>query len=74
MTIAGITVVVRKCSLDSVPKDFCGDVTVSGLKVRACVCKTNYCNDGQLVKPSIYSVFIGVAMVTVTVIVWKNQL
>lgn len=73
-TSSGVTVVIRDCSVDAVTKDECADVTVSGVKSKGCVCSTDLCNDGQLVKPTLYNVLIGVAMATVTAIGWMNQI
>ena len=71
---SGVTVVMRDCISDPVGMDLCADVTEAGAKGKGCVCRTDYCNDGQLVKPTLYNVVIGVAIATVTTIGWMNQI
>ena len=69
-----MTVVIRDCRSEAVEKDECADVTVSGIKSKGCVCRTDLCNDGKLVKPTLYNVVNGVAMATVTAFGWMNQI
>lgn len=69
-TESGVTVVSRDCLTEPVQKDECAEVTKSGFKGFACVCRSDKCNDGQIVKPTIINVFVGVAMVAVMLITW----
>jgi len=72
MTFAGVPGVIRNCSSGLIESDKCEDVNDVDVKAKSCYCKTDYCNDGQLVKPTACSVVIGVSIATVTAITWMN--
>jgi hypothetical protein len=69
-TESGVTVVIRDCLPEPVQKDECAEVKKTRFKGFACVCRSDKCNDGQIVKPTKFNVFIGVAMVAVMLITW----
>ena len=74
LPFSGVTFLMRDCSPDAAGSDECADATIAGLKIKGCVCRTDYCDDGQLVKPTFYNVFIGVAITAVTSIAWMNKI
>jgi hypothetical protein len=73
VSASGQTTVTRGCSPASVGSDQCEEETESGVTVKVCVCKKDKCNDGQMIKPTAYSVIIGAAMATVATMVWIKQ-
>lgn len=73
-TSSDVTFVIRGCIPIAFENDGCADETVEGARGILCACRTDYCNDGQLVKPTLYNVVIGVAMATVTAIGWIKKM
>ena len=67
-----MTVASRGCSSYKPENDNCGETKIPGYTQIGCLCKTDYCNDGQTVEPTKYNVIIGAAMVTFMSIVWRN--
>jgi hypothetical protein len=67
------TTVNRTCGTNPGGKDECTEVTKNGDTTIRCVCSTDKCNDGQMVKPTVYNVIIGVAMATVMAIARMNN-
>lgn len=71
--LSGVTAVVRACYSVPVERDLCADTTTLGITGRACVCSTDYCNNGKMVKPIPYNVITGVAVATVMSVAWMKQ-
>lgn len=71
---AGVTGVIRGCSVSSILSDECVEVSTTDVKGTSCVCQSDYCNDGQAVKPTLYNVVFGIAMATFAAIQWMKQI
>jgi len=72
-TGSGVTLVIRGCDPTPVDKDLCADVSASGVTVRACVCKSNNCNDGGMLAP-MYKTVVAVMIAAIMAITWVNKI
>jgi hypothetical protein len=67
------TTFTRDCYDDPIEGDECAKSTLDDKTTVTCLCNSDKCNDGQLVKPTSYKVIIGAAMATVMAIARMNQ-
>lgn len=66
--------IIRGCNYASAEKDECVGSSVAGITSKRCACKSDLCNDGQLVKPTLYTVVIGVVMASLMAIARMNKI
>jgi len=67
----GVTAVFRGCNPTPVDKDQCVDASGEGFSAKGCVCRSDYCNDAGILKPT-YKMLVAVA--TVMAITWVNKI